>query len=754
MRFKVSPSIFHDFKGTTIGVVVAHDIKNSVDNHEVKALLNKVQEEVRSKLNPQTIEEHPHISSWIDAYKKFGAKPKKHIPSVLNLVQRVFKGPLPSINTLVDLYNVISLKYLLPAGGEDLATIKGDIQLTIAGDNEFPVKLLGEKEERAPEKGEVFYKDENGAICRRWNWKEADRTKLTPNTHDAFLVLEALDQVKPEIVEKAMNELATLIEKYCGGKVSVALITQAHPEIELQKNGVWLQLNQPKEIQDVSTDVYSLHGIDALQAITHEKIAGEHKVRLEKIEKMKAAGIEPWPAGKEINATCHDVIDEFGDEHESREYAIEGRIMTMRGHGKTIFINIQDRTGVLQVYLKNDIVGEEKFKQFNDFFDIGDFMWVQGHSFKTKTGEITLKVADFAMQSKCLYPLPDKFHGISDVEVRYRQRYLDLISSPETRDVFKKRIQMVRTIRNYFDSYGFLEVETPMLHPIPGGAAARPFITHHNTLDTDFYLRIAPELYLKRLVVGGFERVYEINRNFRNEGISTKHNPEFTMVEFYTAYKDYIWAMDFTENLFKRIAIECCNTLSLQFGEHIIDFEKPFARLSMEESVASYGGFSSDEVRNNIDGIIKKHNIEIANKNASWGEKLCALFEEFVEDKLIQPTFITHFPVEVSPLAKRDPNNSQIAARFEMFIAGMELSNGFNELNDPFDQAQRFLEQAQARTAGDIEAHYYDADYVHALEYALPPTVGVGFGIDRLAMLITNTTSIKDVILFPTLKKK
>jgi lysyl-tRNA synthetase class 2 len=310
-------------------------------------------------------------------------------------------------------------------------------------------------------------------------------------------------------------------------------------------------------------------------------------------------------------------------------------------------------------------------------------------------------------------------------------------------------------MRTFFDTHGFLEVETPMLHPIPGGAAAKPFVTHHNALDSDFYLRIAPELYLKRLVVGGFDRVYEINRNFRNEGISTRHNPEFTMVEFYTAYKDYHWTMDFIENMFRTIATQACDSLQFAWGDHIINFEQPFMRLSMKDAVMQYGNLSAADIDGDaIDIVLKQHNFQAANKNASWGEKLLVLFEKLVEHRLVQPTFITHFPIEVSPLAKRDAQNPAIAARFELFIAGMEISNGFNELNDPFDQASRFQEQAKARTAGDDEAHYYDAEFIQALEYGLPPTAGAGIGIDRLVMLMTHAPSIKDVILFPTLKRK
>lgn len=492
-----------------------------------------------------------------------------------------------------------------------------------------------------------------------------------------------------------------------------------------------------------------------IEQITHEDISGEHKIRLEKVEAMRAAGINPWPPAKEVNTTCSQVIAEFIEGQESKEYTVTGRVITKRGHGKTIFAHIQDRTGTLQIYIKHDEVGDEAFAFFNNYVDIGDFLWVAGQSFKTKTGEITLKVKSLSLQSKCLYPLPDKFHGIADIEVKYRQRYLDLISSPESRERFKKRSLIVRSMRNFLDTHDFIEVETPMLHPIPGGAAAKPFVTHHNALDSEFYLRIAPELYLKRLVVGGIERVYEINRNFRNEGISTRHNPEFTMVEFYIAYKDYIWVMDFVESMIRHVAQESCNTLQLPYGDHLLDFGKPFARLSMKDSVLQYAKISATDIEGAaIDAVLKKHSIMVANKNASWGEKLLALFEELVEPHLVQPTFIIDYPIEISPLSKRDPSNPAIAARFELFIAGIELSNGFNELNDPFDQAQRFLDQTKARESGDSEAHHFDADYIQALEYGLPPTVGVGIGIDRLAMFMSNTTSIKDVILFPTLKKK
>lgn len=480
----------------------------------------------------------------------------------------------------------------------------------------------------------------------------------------------------------------------------------------------------------------------------------EHEIRIEKARELEKRGMHPWAEAVPVENTCKQVVDEFHEGSEQK-FTVAGRIMTHRIHGKAGFATIQDRSGRLQIYLKEEVLGEKAFKEFIDFIDIGDIIWCTGIAFKTKTGEITLRVTTWLLLTKCLYPLPEKFHGIHDIETKYRQRYLDLMTSPETRERFIARTHIVQGIRDYLNAHDFLEVETPMLHPIPGGAAARPFITHHNALDTDFYLRIAPELYLKRLVIGGFERVYEINRNFRNEGVSTRHNPEFTMVELYMAYQDYHFIMTFIEKLFRDLAQKIAGSQKVRFGEHEIDFSKPFERLSAQQAIEKYGNIVAKDITEKaIDGTLKTHGVPLAHAHMSYGQKIFALFEHVAESKLINPTYIIDFPVETSPLAKRDPKNPRIAARFELFIAGMELSNGFNELNDPFDQAERFKEQAKAHAAGDVEAMHYDADYITALEYGLPPTVGVGIGVDRLVMLLTHTTSIKEVILFPALKKK
>ncbi|QQR49096.1 lysine--tRNA ligase [bacterium] len=493
-----------------------------------------------------------------------------------------------------------------------------------------------------------------------------------------------------------------------------------------------------------------------LTTATHSEHAEpkEHEIRVEKVKQMRAAQIEPWPSFEPVTATTEQALVDFQKtSDETKQFSLAGRLMIIRDHGKTFFARLQDRDGQLQLYIKKDIVGDQSFEHFCKDIDLGDIVWVTGTLFNTKTGEVTMRVETFKLLSKCLHPLPEKYHGLVDVEHRYRQRYLDLMSNPESREKFKKRSGIVQAIRRFLQDQDFMEVETPMLHPIPGGAAARPFVTHHNAYDMQLFLRIAPELYLKQLVVGGFERVFEINRNFRNEGVSTKHNPEFTMLEFYMAHGDYHTGMALTEKLIQHAVLQNFDSLIIDYQGNKLDFTAPFRRLSIKDSLIEIGGLKPEQItEENIDQTIKELNVHVPGK-PNYGMKIFGLFEECVEAKIVQPTFIISYPLEVSPLAKRDPQDPTIAARFELFAMSMELSNGFTELNDPFDQAERFRAQVQARTDGDSEAHHYDADFIKALEYGLPPTVGVGIGIDRLVMLLTNTNSIKDVILFPTMKK-
>ncbi len=477
---------------------------------------------------------------------------------------------------------------------------------------------------------------------------------------------------------------------------------------------------------------------------------GERAVRTAKVERLREQGVEPWPEARDISASCAYVYSEGA---EGVAYQVAGRVMTKREHGKSIFAHLQDGSGRLQVYLKSDVVGAELFERFAEFVDLGDIVWVSGELFITKTGEKTVRVTEWVLESKSVLPLPDKFHGIADHEIKHRQRYLDLITDPEARDRFYQRSRIVSFIRSYFEQHGYLEVETPILHPIPGGAAARPFVTHHNALDTDFYLRIAPELYLKRLVVGGFERVFELNRNFRNEGVSTRHNPEFTMLECYTAHKDYNFIMDFVTNLLRELALQTVGSLQVPYGAQVINFDN-IRRMSPRQAIIEFGGIAENDLRpEHIDATCARFEAEVS-PEYGYNQKVFALFEACAEHKIVDPVFIIDFPIEISPLAKRDAHDETLAARFELFIAGMEIGNGFNELNDPFDQAERFKSQAKAHASGDPEAMRYDADFIRALEYGMPPTVGVGLGIDRIVMLMTNTTTIRDVILFPALRYK
>lgn len=435
--------------------------------------------------------------------------------------------------------------------------------------------------------------------------------------------------------------------------------------------------------------------------------------------------------------------------------SVAGRMMFRRIMGKASFADLQDVSGTLQLFFHQGTLGEDAYDQFKHL-DVGDILGVSGLLFITRTGELSVKVQSFELLTKSLRPLPEKFHGLSDQETRYRQRYVDLMTSEETRKTFRIRSQIIAYVRNFFSQREFLEVETPMMHVIPGGAAAKPFVTHHNALDIDLYLRIAPELYLKRLIVGGFDRVFEINRSFRNEGLSTRHNPEFTMLEFYWAYADYNDLMDVTESLLRGLAKEVAGTLRIRSenGDQEFDFEKPFARLSLFDSILLHNPDVQADALANLEGasmIAKKLNIDV---KPSWGlgKIQSEIFEATVEENLMDPTFITLYPTEVSPLSRRNDNDPLVADRFELFVGGRELANGFSELNDAEDQAERFKAQVADKDAGDEEAMHFDADYVRALEYGMPPTAGEGIGIDRLVMLLTASASIRDVILFPHMR--
>lgn len=439
---------------------------------------------------------------------------------------------------------------------------------------------------------------------------------------------------------------------------------------------------------------------------------------------------------------------------EGQNVKVAGRIMAIRGHGKASFANLQDSSGKIQIYLRLKDVGPESYQIFNRL-DIGDIIGVEGNLFKTRRGEVTVAVEKFTLLAKSLRPLPEKWHGLKDVELRYRQRYLDLLVNPPVREVFVLRSKIIQTMRKFLEQRGFLEVETPMMHLIPGGANARPFTTHHNALDLNLYLRIAPELYLKRLIIGGLEKIYEINRNFRNEGISTKHNPEFTMLELYQAYADYYDMLKLTEELIYAVAQEVLGTSDIVYEDVALNLAPPYKRISMLEAVKQYTGidFSGLDEPYEARATAKALNITVE-KDDSWGVILNKVFEEKVEANLIQPTFVLDYPIEISPLAQKKEDDPRLTYRFELFISGREIANAFSELNDPLEQRIRFLKQVEKRQAGDEEAHMMDEEFVTALEYGMPPTGGLGIGIDRLVMIMTNSASIRDVILFPLLRPR
>ncbi len=477
------------------------------------------------------------------------------------------------------------------------------------------------------------------------------------------------------------------------------------------------------------------------------------KVRRDKLEELRSAGIDPFGQRYDRNCTALKIQEDF-EGLEGDKVKIAGRIMAKRRHGKAGFANLQDLSGNIQLYFRKDDLGEEKYELFKKL-DIGDILGIEGEVFRTQKGEISVHVRDMVYLSKSLHPLPEKWHGLKDVELRYRQRYVDLIVNPEVKEVFIKRSRTIKEMRNYLDERGYLEVETPMMQPIAGGATARPFITYHNALDMDLYLRIAPELYLKRLIVGGLEKVYEINRNFRNEGISTRHNPEFTMLEIYQAYGDFQTMMDLAENMIATVVNRVNGSMIVEMeGEHI-DFTLPWQRISMLEAIEKYTGVNFTSIKSDEEAraAARSLNMEI-DDTTTRGELINEVFEEFVEEKLIQPTFVYGHPVEISPLAKRNAVNPEFTDRFELFIMQREIANAFSELNDPIDQKERFLKQVEKRAQGDSEAHMMDEDYINALEYGMPSAGGMGIGIDRLVMLITGSPSIRDVILFPTLRPR
>lgn len=477
----------------------------------------------------------------------------------------------------------------------------------------------------------------------------------------------------------------------------------------------------------------------------------EYKNRLTKVNQLAINNLSAWPNQFYTNIKLiADIKKENFTEANCNMYKMSGRIKSIREHGKSIFLTIIDAFDSIQLYVKNDTEENNPYKYIKKYIDTGDIIEAEGSLFLTKTNEKSIKISIIRLISKCLHPIPDEHVGLENIETRYRKRYLDIIVNKNVRKIFEKRTHIIQHIRNFLDNRGYFEVETPMLHSIPGGALAKPFVTKHNALDTDLYLRIAPELYLKKMIVSGFSKVYEINKNFRNEGISIRHNPEFTMLEFYTAYQNYEWAMNFVEEMIRSSCFQVNKSYEVIWHNNNINFSHTFDRLTAKDALLKYTDIKIEQLAElQINTLIHDKNKQAL----SYQEKIFYLFEEYAEKKIINPTFLIDFPIEISPLAKESPTNSAVACRFELFICGMEISNGYNELNNPFEQAKRFKDQVSQKESGNDEAMHFDSDFIHALEHGMPPTVGVGIGIDRLCMLLTGAKSIKDVILFPTMKR-
>lgn len=756
MSLFIDTAVLEKYPTLKVGVLCVKGLKNAEDQAEVFELLEKVSNQVKKEYAGKELSKVPKISDWREAYRAFGYKPSSYRPSVEALLRRALgdKG-LPNINSVVNLYNLISIKYALPVGADDLQKIQGPIRLTVAEGNESFI-TLGSKDKEIAKPGEIIYRDDKEVLCKAWNWRESDNSKITAHSTDVSLVIEGLQSTRSTEIAKALKELQTLIEKYCGGETQAYLLDQNIPEICEESK---LEKRNLKQEPDY-------HQFEAFQT------------RKEKLKEIREMGINPYPHKYEpthkivnLHAKFQDATPGLSADAESGSTdiaCIAGRLVLFRPMGKNIFGQVQDDTERLQVMFNKDhtqVVGVDKdpLKFIEKKIDLGDILGIEGHLFRTQKGELTLYAKRVTLLCKTLLPLPDKHFGIADKGVLYRKRWLDLITNRETQKRLETRSRLVSKIRKYFENHDFLEVETPVLQNIYGGAEARPFTTEINALSQQMYLRIALEIALKKLIVGGMSRVFEIGKVFRNEGIDRTHNPEFTMLESYAAYWDYNDVMVFTENLFAYLAEELFGTTVIGMrkdkagNEHLIDLKTPWKRLSMKESIKVYANMDVDrisdkEMRAKLQGYIE----EPVLKEASRGKLVSYLFEEFVEQHLIQPHHITDHPIETTPLCKihRDPKlaEERYVERFESFILGYEFCNSYTELNDPELQRQLLEEQNKKREKGDLEANPMDEEFIEAICQGMPPTGGLGIGIDRLTMLFTDAFSIRDVLYFPMMR--
>lgn len=730
MDFQIDPAITQMFPAVKVGVLIGTELNNQTSHPEIASLLRQTEEELRKKYNLEQLSTFPKIADWREAYRKFGFKPSSYQCSVESLLKRVLQGKaLPSISSVVDLYNLVSIRHALPAGGDDIDKLEGKMRLTIADGSERFI-MLGATAPEEIKKGEIVYRDDKDVLCRGWNYRQCDKSKITKETKNVCIVLEGLEHTTKEEIEKAIAELKKLLSTYCQGSYQ-----------ELFLGG----MPEQKGSQKLESE--------------------EFRIRSEKLAEIRNLGIDPYPAKFTPTQTAQSLTHKYesrevgGSEEaeagSSEKIVLSGRLILFRGMGKNAFAHIQDATGRIQLMFNRDhtqVTGLPHSTELTPLkfiekkVDLGDIIGIEGNVFRTHTGELTVYVKSFTLLCKSLLPLPDKHSGITDKGMRYRKRWLDLICHQEVADTFRTRSRIVQFVRNYFLKSGFMEVETPILQLIYGGAEAHPFITELNALHQQMYLRISLEIALKKLIVGGMDRIFELSKVFRNEGLDRTHNPEFTMLEAYAAYWDYDDMMVLMENLFESLALELFGSTEVNG----IDFKAPWKRLTMKQAIKVYGNVDVDslsdaQMRTLLKDLDPK---EIA--QATRGLLIARLFETLAEPHLIQPHHIIDHPIETTPLCKphRDPNlrKEGFVERFESFAAGSELCNSYTELNDPELQRKLLMDQKKEN------AHPVDEEFIEAICQGMPPTGGIGIGIDRLVMLFTKSPSIRDVLYFPIMK--